>query len=789
MSEIILPNNEIITPSDIRENHIILPNGSYTGDNGERLAQIDLVSGGALGTSKLNLIESPTDRMMAEADFKNPRQLEELRYIIKDVLAGDPSAARDERFSYLNFEQVKTAIEWIMTNSFDDGLQQLLLEKPWLLTFKNKPPTPEEFLTHKYIGSMADSIWTPVRKNFVQYFDPLKPCRNGILNPAIGSGKSTFTMMALLFVAASFALMRDPWKFFNKSKTTVFAICLCAVTLTKAKEIYEEPIRQLIESADFWHFCRSHQEMLNEENHLLESDEVEYIPWATGGNVGVFKTGNNMTWKVISQANSLLGVNILMGCMTEITFFKDAGKGWTDEKIFNFFSKLKERISNRFQSNYYARMILDSSPSTLEDPIQNWMTYDAPKFEENYLWRGSRWDLYPGEFPDYCDVYKPDTIEEKLINPKNDYGVAFQLYKGGNGKPPAVCENEGEASQYNAVDLIWCPKKQVTKNGIANFLNKAKENPIEFMKDWAGLPAGTPDRLFYKNEWIEDCFDNGLKNKYGAIIALADDEPEHLIWNQVWKDFFYKVMGRYHFYYEPNAPRVVSVDMSKARDCTGISMSHVELDPERIDPHTQRPLEVYVTDFTIVLLPKGGHINLDAIKFFIHDLKYLGGINLRHVAFDGWQSDAARQFLKRDGITVDYLSVDSNNDPYYMFYDVVTHNRWHCGRNIFVKNNMKSLHEIRRKTTGSVKIDHFEGDLNYEWENGTWESCTAGVNAKDVTDAIASNLYLFSLYPGEFIATKKFYKEDKLERDYDTIKQKNESFMSSGKIGGMKYSL
>lgn len=296
---------------------------------------------------------------------------------------------------------------------------------------------------------------------------------------------STFTQMALLFVAACFALMRDPWKFFSKSKTTVFAITICAVTLTKAKEIYEEPIRQLIESAEFWHFCRSHAEMLKEEEHLRESDNVEYIPWSNGGpqpldskvylpdgsyklmgdikvgdkiaspttkectvidipyenendicyeielddgrtckcaanhkwrvaweknrkgdwiwkvvpiefimshpelefeifegeftkeieekagfftllhkskivsikrienqcvkcitvsnkdgmyitdnfinthnSVGILRTGNNLTWKAISDAGALLGVNILMGAMTEITFFLEAGKGW-----------------------------------------------------------------------------------------------------------------------------------------------------------------------------------------------------------------------------------------------------------------------------------------------------------------------------------------------------------------------------------------------------------------------------------------------------------------------------
>lgn len=595
---------------------------------------------------------------------------------------------------------------------------------------------------------------------------------------------STFTMMSLLYVACLYALMRDPWKFFSKAKTTIFAITLCAVTITKAKEIYEEPIRQLIESADFWKQCRTHSEMMEEEKHLQECDEVEYIPWKNGNQVSVFNTGNNLQWKVISSANSLLGVNILFGCMTEITFFLEAGKGWTEQKIFNFFSKLKERISNRFQNAYLARMILDSSPSTLEDPIQNYMTYDAPKLEESFIWKGARWELYPEEFPDYCDIENKGTLEQKVVKVRNNYDVAFQLYKGGNGKPPVACENPAEASQYNPADLIWCPKKQYTKNGTANFLQKAKDNPIEFMKDWAGLPAGTPDRLFYRDDWIEECFNNGLKNQYGAIVALANEEPEHLIWNQIWPRFFQKLINKYKFYYEPDLPRTVSVDLSKAKDCTGIAMSHVELDPQRIDEHTGRPLPVYVTDFTIVLVPKGGHINMDAVKYFIHDLKYLGNINLRHVSFDGWQSDAARQYLKRDGIAVDYVSVDTNNEPYYNFYDLVTHGRYNCGKNIFVKNNMKSLHEVRRVRTGSVKIDHFEGPLNYDWEDGTWESCTAGINAKDATDAIVGSLYLTSLYPSEFIATKKFYKEDNLDKSPEDIMRLTKQFTMSGKLDG-----
>jgi hypothetical protein len=590
---------------------------------------------------------------------------------------------------------------------------------------------------------------------------------------------STFTMLSLLYVACCFALMRDPWKFFSMARTSVFVSVLCAVTFSKASEIYREPIQQLIESSSYWKFCKTHSEMLKEDKHLQESDTVDYIPWTMSSPSSVLQTGNGLNWKVISSAGSLLGMNILTGAMTELTFFTEAGKGWTEEKVLTFFTKLKQRISNRFQNNYYARFIIDSSPGSLESPIQNWMSFDAPKNSENFIWTGSRWKLYPVEFPEFCSVSDWCGPNETVTETHN-FDVGFLLYKGGTGKPPAVIENENEASAYKeSGDLVWCPKLQVTPKGTSNFLDKAKENPIEFMKDFAGIPAGQADRLFYQGEWIENCFNNGLKNLYGSITALAHEQPEHLIWSQIKDKFFHKVMDKYYFYYEPTIPRVISVDQSKSKDCTCISMSHVERDPNRIDEFTGQPITVYVTDFTIVLVPKGGLINLDAIKYFIVDLRKLGGLNIKHVSFDGYQSESTKQFLQRLNFTVDYLSVDSNNEPYFTYYDLVTHNRWFCGKNIFVKNNMKSLHQVRRKSTGSLKIDHFIGDLNYDFQTGDWESCTAGINAKDTTDAIAANIELLSKYDVDFVPSKNWDPTIEFNRSYDNIRKKNIEYMSN----------
>lgn len=134
-------------------------------------------------------VVAPSNREMAALQFKNPKQVNELKYIIKDILSGDQSAARDERYNYLNFKQVQAALRWIQANNFDEELQSLLISEPWRLVYKTKPPTPEEFLTNKYIGAMADNLYIPVKSNFIEYFNPIKPYRNAYLNPAIGSGK------------------------------------------------------------------------------------------------------------------------------------------------------------------------------------------------------------------------------------------------------------------------------------------------------------------------------------------------------------------------------------------------------------------------------------------------------------------------------------------------------------------------------------------------------------------------------------------------------------------------
>jgi hypothetical protein len=306
----------------------------------------------------------------------------------------------------------------------------------------------------------------------------------------------------------------------------------------------------------------------------------------------------------------------------------------------------------------------------------------------------------------------------------------------------------------------------------------AYESPIEYMKDYIGIPAASQDRIFYDPDIIEAAFDNKLKNIYGSIQCPALEDPEHLIWDQVKHLFFYKVFDRYRYYYHPEIPRVLSVDQSESQDMACISMSHTEFDPLIIDTQTKQPQTVFVTDFTIFITPKGGLVNLDAIKFFIMDLRLLGGLNIRHHSFDGFEARATRQYLTRMAYENEYLSVDKDNTPYMSYINSVFDRRWHCGKNIFLKNNMKSLYMAKRKITGSTKIDHFNGDLVYDFQGPQqWSSCRSGINSKDGSDCVAGNIALLTMYGNEFYPQIPWSNETSMGRTLENITEGHKHFM------------
>lgn len=120
-----------------------------------------------------------------------PSTLGDLKYIFKDILDGDPEALKRMEFQALNFSDIKKALEWLAsTNNLDIYKKEDLMMNGWRLNFRDKPPSPSEFLTPKYLGDQANALHPWIRETFENFFDPIAPYRSLILSSCIGTGKS-----------------------------------------------------------------------------------------------------------------------------------------------------------------------------------------------------------------------------------------------------------------------------------------------------------------------------------------------------------------------------------------------------------------------------------------------------------------------------------------------------------------------------------------------------------------------------------------------------------------------
>lgn len=591
---------------------------------------------------------------------------------------------------------------------------------------------------------------------------------------------STFSTLAQLYISIHYALMWHPYRFFGMAPSSIFTQCMGGWNQKKASELLLEPFVQILECSPYFKRVRTHQDLTE-----ASAEEVaECLHWTTSSPTSCLSFQNGVNYKIINGAGSILGQNIISAVISELTMFSE--NGWSDEKIYTFFTKLRKRIDSRMKGNYYGRFIIDSQPNSLESPIDAWIWDNkTKKNKENLIISGERWKFFPDEFPQAWET--PRTDWKQPMNLKKDFVHAFPVFKGGDGQPPKVVETAAELETYQPVDIEWAPTLQITASGVKSMKDNAEESPINFLRDQCGIPSGAADRLIYNKDWIDHTFDNNLKNIYSTIIAKAEDEPEHLIWNQVKDKFFHKILGKYHFYYEPALPRVASIDLAVSGDTAGISISHVERDPIRLDSQGN-PLKVYVTDLVVPVIPKTGAINLDAFKFFILDLIRLGNMNIRHVSFDSFQSKAMMQALERAGLEVEYISVDKNNSPYLSLVDYVIHKRYYCGKSIMVKNNLLSLQMVKRKTSGTMKIDHMNGDNVYTdeyclpgsvYNETSWTFSKVGYFAKDLTDCIAANVSLLDEHDNIYVPLHAWDPTKELERTYEGEKKKCYNLMKT----------
>lgn len=627
-----------------------------------------------------------------------------LKHQIPEIIYGDESIFDRDDFKNVSYQDMKVFLDTFIRNQcLSSKESKFLLENQWKLAFKVKPPTIEEFLSPKWIGDI--NVYQYVRKVLLEFWDKKSTSRHLILSPFIGWGKSFASMLSQVFVASHFWCMRKPYKIFPQSElsdVSLFSILLISFNQKKAKKLYLEPLYKIMENSPMFINARTEESMKKKQH-----DNPNKICWTKAGTFAV-QFCNNLRFEIASDPGGLIGATIVSGAISELSFWTDIGRK-TEAETWRMYQDLKTRITSRLFGHWYGRTIIDSSPNSIETQIDNYIFTEAEKNPENMVIKGSMWKYKTWVFKDVNDT--------------------FPVFVGTGTKPPKILDKD-EVDKYDSDYIIYPPKNFIDGKCLKQLF---EDNLIKSIKDYGGVPAGSQDKLIDDPSVIEGIFDPQLKNIYTNILAPANKNPEGLIWDQIKDEFFVKIDNdRYDFYRAPYELRYLAVDQSESKDVTGISMVHQEmsLDGKRI----------IVVDFTLAIPPTKERINLEAIVEFIFDLSRKGRILFGGIYFDNFESSTAIQKFKRNNYPIEKFSVDRTTEPYLTLVSYMKNGRIKSGRNIFLKNNFKSLREEMRKSGRGTKIDHTTGSIEY-FGNSEWKTSTLGINAKDISDSLCSCFY------------------------------------------------
>lgn len=266
--------------------------------------------------------------------LNDTKTLANVQDIYKDIAAGDTEALKVFDGYGLDMEAIRTAINFIVSNEkLSESEKSGLLKEAWRINFRAKPPTPEEFLTEKYLGPTAKTLYPRVRETFLTFMDPSQPARNLILYPHISWGKSFLSTIISLYTAVCISLMRDPYKYFGLSPATLICIMLISYSLKKSRELLLKPFSNIMEASPYFIRVPRQDAMKDLKEEFKNKETVTNLYYTTADPDSDFMFDSGLAIKTNSTVMGLVGLSICLCVLSEISFYTDAGKALYDKEL------------------------------------------------------------------------------------------------------------------------------------------------------------------------------------------------------------------------------------------------------------------------------------------------------------------------------------------------------------------------------------------------------------------------------------------------------------------------
>lgn len=578
------------------------------------------------------------------------------------------------------------------------------LDDIWQLDFDRKPVPFDVWLEDPYfMGKLGEELYPLWQEELKYILHPNSPVVQWALTGAIGIGKTYVALIATIYKGAYFcSCLKSPQKYFGLASDSEIVFGLFNTIMDNAIQVNFNQLARFIKSSRYFQ---------------------EFAPSVIRYSKGqIYWPGKEMTLKIGSSELHVLGSNMFSYIMDEANFMKVTAENvdnQEEQQAYKIYNNASRRMKSRFQKYGInpGLAIIASSRLTQSSFLEDLME----KNEGNPEFHVSDYALWDTKGR---DIYSPHTFRVQIGNERENSAVL----------------DEVDTTDTDKMEWTAIPEKAKTPTPGMQYVDVPTDFYHEFLadvdgslRDVAGIPTFGKSQLIWRVESILECRQTEREHPFlheAHELPLMDNNADLgrcVKWDKITRI----VEGVREPIFHPGAPRFIHVDLGLTKDSTGIAM----VCPYDLATHTQYdPLSGQITetfspkvfvDFALQIKPtKGDQIDIIKVTQFILNMRNFG-FHLQRVTFDGFASETAIQFIKKEGgiipsdvtkgsrgfndklrIETCILSVDRYDVQYRVFRDLLNQTSLDLYPHPRLEKELRALEHDPTANNGRGKVNH-----------------------------------------------------------------------------------
>ena len=574
-----------------------------------------------------------------------------------------------------------------------------------VMTFVNDP----YYLGQTYGGKLF-KIWENTLKEI--YPIPLfSPYYEIILSAAIGCGKTSISVIGMLYDIHKLFCLKNPQEYYNLTSNTPIAFSLFSATLSLATDVNWTSLVEALASSPY--FC----EHLEDSKVLDNNAKTTLVPLAK--NIGL---------QIGSGFRHTVGKAVFGSLLDEASFQNKTSENDQAQKTY-------DALSSRADSRYANSVLLNPLPG------HQWLA-SSPQLATDFLAR---------------KIEKSEGRKGILI--KKDIALWDAKPHLLSGDTFYVLVGDKETKSTIVDDINTIPENQRHKlHKVPEMFRRSFEDDIDLaIMDKLGLSLSAASNLFKTNEAVIKSMQ--YENPFGREVI------DNLTFNG--NDSIMDYMDKSYFRNLRDAQynRFIMLDAGVTGDMFGITGGYAKPVSEDITKESDyaQSLRTYHTDFSIgIKAIKGQRVNFQKVKNFIVYLVKQLGYPLYEVGADQFQSEDMLQYFQLLGFKTQKVSVVTDPTIYENTRDAIENGSMFLAKNLVLESELMNLRKV-----------YVNRKAGYKGRNYIYDHPKDG--GKDIADTVAGFYKLASTSDKLFNNAKRIIdffstnEEEKTEEYFNTL--------------------